>query len=270
MHHVAPRPGLARVEQEAGDGFQLGQFRTRLGVGGRVAAPGGDQPRAGADKKGMVLRVQPDQAIEWPDGAHRLQKGVVVQRGQTGPVRRVPGRVAAAQEAFEGDGALMVQRGELSGVGAVEPRPQREIHARAGRGHVAFPAERFQRGRRRIAMRHLDHRGHAARRGAARAVPQLLRRAVVRAGEMGVGVHRARQDEQAARVDHLARLRHRGAGVQDGRDPAAANADIGADDRGFGHHLAATDQHIHHAVVLPWSVAVKGSSSASVGSTRSA
>ena len=76
----------------------------------------------------------------------------------------------------------------------------------------------------RIGVRHLEHRGDAAEHRAARAGFQVLLVGEARLAEMHMAVDHARQQMQAAAIDHLA---GRGARkVADGGKPAAANAEV--------------------------------------------
>ena len=101
---------------------------------------------------------------------------------------------------------------------------ERKIAMHAMVAGLDLGGERLLGDRKRIGVRHLEHRGDAAHHGAARAGLEIFLLRQPRLAEMNLRVHHAGQDMQALAVDRLG-----GGGLPepaDRGDPAIGNADV--------------------------------------------
>ncbi len=123
-----------------------------------------------------------------------------------------------------GDAGQPLELAEIAGVLAGGADIESEVAMHAVMRALDLVGQRLGIGRRRIRVGHLEHRGDAAEHGAARAAFQVFLVGEAGLAEMHMAVDHARQEVQAAAVDHFA---GRGAReVADGGKPAGTDTKV--------------------------------------------
>jgi hypothetical protein len=136
-----------------------------------------------------------------------------------------------------------ISAGNLGDGVLAEQAIQAEIDTGFTGGDRVLGGQRLGVAGRRNGVRHVEHRGDAAEgRGRGSARPVLLVR-IARVAEMHVHVDGAGQNVQAARIEGLARERHRLVGA-DRDDAAVLDRDAGCDHAVMRHHRAVADDEV--------------------------
>src|SRR6267378_4443770 len=132
---------------------------------------------------------------------------------------------AVTQEGFEPYHTPVVEVLEVLKVVGDKTTPKPKVHERLPRGDSELRVKRRDGGRGRMGVeRHLEHRGDAARRRPARPGFPALPVGATGLVEVNVGIHDARQHDEARGVDDLFGVAHF---APDGTDDSAGNGDIG-------------------------------------------
>jgi hypothetical protein len=149
-----------------------------------------------------------------------LQHGAVARRRQVAE--------SVAHKAFEAGNAMPDQRLEPVDIMLVEEAVYAVIDIRLPRGRGLFELQRLDRSRRRISIRHLEHRGDAPDRGRRCSGAPILLVCVAGLTEMHMAVDCPRQYVTPCRLDHLFGALG-GEPFAEGDDRLTDNADIGLD-----------------------------------------
>ena len=235
VRDMETRPGPLRESGRTADRLDGADLRARGEMGARVVP-----------SRLLHLRLAPghDRRVLGVDGAAHAEPRQDLEPLQHRPVgRRRQVAEGVSHEALEPAHPGARQIFEVVYVVLVEEAVNPIIDMGLPLGARLLVAQRLQRARRRMGVRHLENRGGSAAGRRRRAGLPVLLVVVSGFAEMDVAVDRARKDVQPTGVDGLARRRGHLAGG-DADDPLAVDRDVGLDRRARRDHRPALDQKI--------------------------
>ncbi len=251
MQHMDARAGPFREFGRARHGLGGHDRRPGCDMGERIIAPRRHQALLAPGHDRGRLGMERDAQARWRDDLEAFQHRPGRGRGEV--AESVP------HEALEGVDAAGDEAGQFVDIVLGEQAVETVIDMGLRGGRLLL-AQLHDGSRRRMRVRHLEHRGRAAHRRGGRAGAPILLVRVAGLAEMDMHVDRAGQQELARDIDRLPGRRH-GSGGADQGDQAVLDRDIGPVARQAGDDRAAAEHQVRDEIRMARALAHRGAHS---------